>query len=320
MIDGSTDGRGDGSALTVGELARESGVSPQILRHYDQLGLLRPSRRSAAGYRLYSPADRAKLDVIRTLRELDVDLKTIGRVLRGASDLRGVAELHLQTLEHQERLVRRRVAVMRASLKSASTLDVARIERLHRLARLERAEKAKFVTDHLKRRMAGSAPPQLERAILDAASIELPDDATPEQLDAWLELAELVADPEFLAHHRQRAARSPQRQSTASHRVMQTLNRDVVAAIRRGVEPEHATGQRLVRRWVSYLARRQRRRDVRAFAVEMLRDVERGTHDKETRFWALLAVLRPEIANHPGYAIGPWLMRGVRAWLKIPDV
>lgn len=313
MIDGSTDGRVGGSALTVGALARESGISPQILRHYDQLGLLRPGRRSAAGYRLYSAADRAKLDVIRALRELDVDLKTIGRVLRGASDLRAVAELQLRTLEHQSRVIRRRVAVIRASLRAGEPLDVARIERLQRLARLERAEKAKFVADHLKRRMSGSAPPGLERAILDLASIELPDDATLEQLDAWLELAELVQDPEFLAHHRQRAAEAP-RSPKASHRTMQKLNHDVVAAIRRGVEPDGAGGRGLVRRWATCLARQRGRRDARAFAAEMLRDVERGQHDKETRFWALLAVLRPEIATHPSYAIGPWLIRGLRAW------
>lgn len=302
--------------LTVGDLARETGVSSQILRHYDQLGLLRPSRRSSAGYRLYSAADRAKLDVIRTLRELDVDLKTIGRVLRGASGLRAVAELHVQTLEHQARLIRRRIAVIRASLRHDGELDVARLERLQRLAQLERTEKARFVTDHLKRRMPESTPPALQRAIVGVASIELPDDASLEQLDAWLELAELVADPEFLAHHRRRTARSARtKPSPVSERRVAKLNRDMLAAIRRDLAPYHAEAQRLVQRWLAHMARQQGRRDLRAVAVELLGNADRGVHDKETRFWALLALLKPEIANHPSYAVGPWLLRGVRAWL-----
>src|SRR5690349_1245637 len=184
-------------ALTVGELARGAGVSPQILRHYERLGLLRP-RRTASGYRVYSDADRARLDVVRTLRELDVDLATIGRVLRGATDLRATAELHVKTLEHQASLIRRRVAVLRASLRHAGELDASRIQRLYALARLERAEKARFVAEQLGKRMAETGPPALQRAILDAARFELPEDATAEQLDAWLELAELVSDEGFL--------------------------------------------------------------------------------------------------------------------------
>lgn len=302
------------TTFTVGQLARESGVSPQILRHYDRLGLLRPSQRTRAGYRLYTVADRARLDVIRTLRELDFDLKTIGRVLRGAGDLRAAAELHVRTLEHQRRLVERRAAVIRASLKGGGATDLARIERLQRLARLERAEKASFIAEHLKKRIGGSAPPPLERAIVDLASFELPDDATPEQLDAWLELAELVMDPEFLAHHRRRAAQTSPRQSKSSHGTIQRLTRDATVAIASDVAPDSSAWQRLIRRWLMHLARQQGRRDILAFATEMVRDVERGSHDKETRFWALMAVLRPEIARHPGYAIGPWLMRGVRAF------
>ncbi|HXT16523.1 MAG TPA: MerR family transcriptional regulator [Gemmatimonadaceae bacterium] len=299
--------------VTVGELAREAGISPQILRHYDQLGLLRPSRRTAAGYRLYSPADRARLEAIRALRDLDFDLETIGRVLRGASELRAVAELQLRALEHQARVIRRRMAVIRVSLKGNGALDVARIHRLERLARLERADKARFVREHLARRMSGRATPQLERTILGLASVELPDDATLEQLDAWLELAELVADAEFLAHHKRRAT-TAHTESAAARRNMKRLNHDVVAAIRRGVHPEQAAGQRFVRRWLRHMARQRGRRDVRAVARDVLRDAKRGLYAKEARFWALLAVLKPELASHPSYAIGAWLMRGVESY------
>jgi transposase len=102
--------------------------------------------------------------VIRTLRELDVDLATIGRVLRGATGLRATAELHVTTLEHQAGLIRRRVAVLRASLRHAGELEASRIQRLHALARLERAEKARFIGEQLGKRMAASGPPALAAA------------------------------------------------------------------------------------------------------------------------------------------------------------
>ncbi|HSL84954.1 MAG TPA: MerR family DNA-binding transcriptional regulator, partial [Thermoanaerobaculia bacterium] len=51
--------------LRVGELARRTGLTVRTLHHYDEIGLLRPARRSAtvsgAGYRLYGPAEVERL-------------------------------------------------------------------------------------------------------------------------------------------------------------------------------------------------------------------------------------------------------------------
>ena len=297
-----------GKPLSVGELARDAGVSPQILRHYERLGLLRP-RRTASAYRLYSAEDRARLDVIRTLRELDIDLATIGRVLRGATDLRATAELHVTTLEHQAALIRRRVAVLRASLRHSGDLDASRIRRLHALARLERADKGRFIAEQLGKRMAESGPPALRRAILDATRIELPDDATLEQFDAWLELAELVSEEEFLAHYRAKPARVALPSAGA-----QKAQADAWHAIERGVQPDDEAARPIVRRWVRALARQRGRTDERAFAAELLQAEESGRFAKEQRFWQLLAALRPEMAKHPSFVVGPWLMRAARKW------
>lgn len=67
--------------LTVGAVAELAGVSVRTLHHYDELGLLEPSERSAAGYRLYSAADIQRLQRILCYRELGFDLATIGDVL-----------------------------------------------------------------------------------------------------------------------------------------------------------------------------------------------------------------------------------------------
>ena len=67
--------------LTVGAVAGHAGVSVRTLHHYDELGLLEPSERSEAGYRLYSEADLGRLQRILFYRELGFDLATIATML-----------------------------------------------------------------------------------------------------------------------------------------------------------------------------------------------------------------------------------------------
>jgi MerR family transcriptional regulator, thiopeptide resistance regulator len=71
----------DVNEYTVGAVAELAGVSVRTLHHYDEIGLLEPSDRNAAGYRLYSPADLTRLQRILFYRELDFDLATIATML-----------------------------------------------------------------------------------------------------------------------------------------------------------------------------------------------------------------------------------------------
>lgn len=89
---------------TVGEVAGLSGVSVRTLHHYDELGLLTPAGRTAAGYRLYSAADLHRLQQILFYRELEFSLEEIAAMLADpASD----TDDHLR---RQHRLVRERQA------------------------------------------------------------------------------------------------------------------------------------------------------------------------------------------------------------------
>lgn len=67
--------------LRVGELAKRSGLTVRTLHHYDAIGLLNPSARSQAGYRLYDNEDIARLHGIQGLRDLGLPLSDIGRQL-----------------------------------------------------------------------------------------------------------------------------------------------------------------------------------------------------------------------------------------------
>lgn len=69
------------TALTVGEVARLSGVTVRTLHHYDETGLLRPSGRTSAGYRLYDAADLTRLQQILFYRELGFALDDVATLL-----------------------------------------------------------------------------------------------------------------------------------------------------------------------------------------------------------------------------------------------
>ncbi|GAA4551996.1 HEAT repeat domain-containing protein [Pseudonocardia xishanensis] len=67
--------------MLIGEVARRSGVSARMLRHYESLGLVRPTGRSGSGYREYSGEDIRRIFHVESLRSLGLSLKEVGRAL-----------------------------------------------------------------------------------------------------------------------------------------------------------------------------------------------------------------------------------------------
>lgn len=91
--------------LRIGELARRSGVTVRTLRHYDQIGLLRPGERTDGDHRLYSGREVRTLHQIQTLRTLGLSLDQIRGALHDpAHDPAAVLAAHIRLLE--ERLER----------------------------------------------------------------------------------------------------------------------------------------------------------------------------------------------------------------------
>lgn len=67
--------------MLIGEVARRSGVSARMLRHYDSLGLVRPTGRTVGGYREYTPEDIRQIFYVEGLRSLGLSLRQIARTL-----------------------------------------------------------------------------------------------------------------------------------------------------------------------------------------------------------------------------------------------
>lgn len=154
--------------MLIGDVARHSGVSARMLRHYDALGLVRPSGRTVGGYREYSAEDLRRIFHVESLRSLGLSLKQIGRALQDpaftpsalVSDLIRWAE---NRLEREQELLKR----LRAIDASAPIgwQDVLRLVEL--MQGLDSSSAARRQQAVLARPEGGSAPAELlARAVL----------------------------------------------------------------------------------------------------------------------------------------------------------
>jgi DNA-binding transcriptional MerR regulator len=95
-------------ALKVGELAGRTGLTVRTLHHYDEIGLLKPSLHSEAGYRLYTAADVARLQQVLSLRQLGFSLEEVRECLdRPGFGPLEVVRLHVARLREQIELQRK---------------------------------------------------------------------------------------------------------------------------------------------------------------------------------------------------------------------
>lgn len=71
------------NGMTVGELSQQTGLTIRTLHYYDEIGLLKPSLRTEAGYRVYTAGDLGRLQQVLLLRELGFSLAEIRQCLDG---------------------------------------------------------------------------------------------------------------------------------------------------------------------------------------------------------------------------------------------
>ena len=110
---------------TVGELAQQAGVSVRTLHHYDQIGLVKPTR-SAAGHRRYTDPDVARLTQVVALRSLGLSLGEVRHCLDGGEALVATLTRQLHDLDlrvQQTTALRDRLANVLARLQSGRDLD-----------------------------------------------------------------------------------------------------------------------------------------------------------------------------------------------------
>jgi len=150
----------------------------------------------------------------------------------------------------------------------------------------------------------------------EASVADLPDDPTDEQLEAWLELAELSTDEGFRANLRRQAAGwSTWSRATAG---WQALNSEFVAAadaaLRDGITPDHLAARPVAERYVTGAAALLGRPPDAALRRELL--ARFAEHDpRSERWWCLVAVLQGRPGSASAAASYRWLGTALQAHL-----
>lgn len=274
--------------FTIGELARRTGLPVKTIRFYSDEGLLPPTDRTPSGYRLYDTRSLARLELIRTLRELGLGLADIARVLDSRISVPELAARHLDALDEQIRRLRLRRAVLRAVVKQKSELEEVKL--MNRLASMSDEERVRLVDEFWNEVFGGLNVDPEFAAGMRSMKPNLPDDPTPEQVEAWVELAELIQDPSF---------RTTIRGMSEQH----ATERDA------GKDPNPTQAQR--EHWFEWNARAQEHLDAglaptsdegRALAAEIVRlygeisaaeladRIESANDVRAERYWRLLAI------------------------------
>ena len=292
----------DGLLLSIGELARRSGLPVRTIRFWSDTGVLPPAERTDGGRRLYDAACVARLELIVTLRELGLGLPEVRRVLAGQASVAEVAAVHLEALDAQIRTLRLRRGVLAAVVKRAA--DGKEMAMMNSLARLSAAERRQIIDDFTAEVFAG-LDPSPARFARWAAGPDLPDDPSPEQVEAWIELAGLAGEPDFRQRVRQVTeigiAIQAGRWLVDDRRAQEAAG----DALRRGIEPGSAEGARVLEAILAGTAGSRQR-------GTLLAQLEAGTDPRVERYWQLTAVIT---GREPFSSQAPlkWLAAALRA-------
>jgi len=101
---------------SIQEIARLAGTTSRTLRHYGDVGLLRPTRVGANGYRYYDGAALVRLQRILLLRQLGLGLPAIAEVLAGERDDAAALQTHLRWLRSEQRRLADQIASVESTI------------------------------------------------------------------------------------------------------------------------------------------------------------------------------------------------------------
>lgn len=195
--------------LTISRLARKFGLARSTLLYYDRIGVLRTSRHSPAGYRLYDADSIDRLSRIVELRSAGLPLTTVKRVLETSTPLAEALERQVAALNRQMADLRNRQRVVLSLLQSPATERRARAmskgswSRMFRSIGMTEADMERWHA-HFEQSMPEAHQDFLESLGLDELEVK--------RIRAWSTRAKL--EPA----HRPRAPRTPASKSARGPR------------------------------------------------------------------------------------------------------
>lgn len=300
---------------SIGELSRRTGLSVRTIRFYSDSGVVAPTTRSPAGYRLYDLDALLRLELLRTLRELGMNLATIQRVLDRELSVAEVAAAHADAIDVQIRALQLRKSVLRAVARRGASPEETKL--MHRLTQLSGEERRRLIDDFVEGTFGTVDADAAAVAMVRAATPDLPGDPSSEQVAAWVELAELVGDEDFRARMRrtarwQAAGRRLDIESDAGEELMELTRRKVAAAMESGIDPLSDRAAPVIDDLIHRFAEVFARTPDREFRDWMARQFEEAHDPQVDRYWRLVWIVNGWNVVPNLMPVYPWLIQALR--------
>lgn len=300
---------------SIGELSRRTGLPVRTLRFYSDSGVVAPTTRSPAGYRLYDHDALLRLELLRTLRELGVDLATIRRVLDREISVAEVAAAHADALDVQIQVLQLRRSVLRAAAGRGS--DPEETTLMHRLTRLSGEERRRLIDDFVEGTFGAADADPAAAAMVRAAAPDLPRDPSGEQVAAWVELVELMGDEDFRARLRRTATyratgRTPDIEREAGEELMELTRQKAAEAVKSGIDPLGDRAAPVVDDLVHRFAEVFARTPDTEFRDWMAQKFEEAHDPRVERYWRLVWIVNGWQVVPDLVPVDPWLVRALR--------
>ncbi|MGW2413103.1 MerR family transcriptional regulator [Streptomyces tubercidicus] len=300
---------------SIGELSRRTGLSVRTIRFYSDSGVVAPTTRSPAGYRLYDLDALLRLELLRTLRELGISLATIQRVLDRELSVAEVAAAHADAMDVQIRVLQLRRSVLRAVAGRGANPEETKL--MHKLTQLSGEERRRLIDDFVEGAFGTVDADPAAVAMVRAATPDLPDDPSSEQVAAWVELAELVGDEDFRARMRrtarcQAAGRRLDIENDAGEELVEFTRQKVAEAMESDIDPLSDRAAPIIDDLVHRFAEVFARTPDTEFRDWMAQQFEEAHDPRVDRYWRLVWIVNgwkvvPNLI--PGY---PWLTQALR--------
>ncbi|GAA4598446.1 MerR family transcriptional regulator [Planotetraspora phitsanulokensis] len=287
---------------TIGQLARRTELSVRTIRFWSDIGLIPPAGRSAGGYRLYDAEAVTRADLVRTLRDLGIGLESVREILLRQASVAEVAQAHVRALDAEIRTLRLRRAVLRTVVERGGTTEETLL--MHKLALLSVRERRQIIDDFVDRVTAG-VDLDADAAVIAQWMRELPDDPAPEQVDAWIELAELVGDEDFQLTIRRLVVGGAEGRPESAYDVRASVVRFAGRALAEGVEPSSPEGKAVLDRIVAPDLPAPSRAELRQW-LEPLADA------RVERYWQLLDAVNGREPSPPAVPAVEWVVAALR--------
>lgn len=307
-------------SYTIGELSRRSGISTRKIRFYADAGLLSPDR-TEARYRVFTDRDLVVLDLIRALRDAGAGLPAIRSVIEEDTSLSELLAVRLADVEAS--ILRQKALAVTLRLALASEQPTLQdIQRISRMIGHSQSQRHATATAFLDTMTDGVRfDPRWHETMIELIAVPaLPDEPTPAQIDAWLEVNALLSDERLQTTLRAQAidtgrtlGRLRVHDDLDTWRAKERALLDRArAAMREGAAADSMQGRQLADDHIAFMAWNRGTTDDAAFRVG-IRDLWQDDSMLD-RFWQQIGILNGQ--PHTALPEYEWLAAATRLRLR----